>query len=455
MQIYIDRINDLLTGPIMVWGVVIVGIILSFKTRFIQATKLHYTLKQTCSALLKKQEKNSSGITPFQAVTTALSGTIGTGNIVGVATAITLGGAGAIFWMWISTFFGMATKYSEIVLAIKYRKRDKDNRFVGGPMYYLQEATNKKILSVMFCILCLLSSFGIGNMVQANAISGAIQSVSSINFKPIIIVIAILIGFVIIGGIKRIAKVTEAFIPAMALFYLAGCFVIIGMNISSIKDVFIEIFESAFQFKSAVGGVGGFIIAKSMKVGFARGVFTNEAGLGSAPIAHAAADVKSPAQQGLLGIFEVFFDTIVMCTLTGVVIVVSGLHKSTNLDGAALTLGAFQKYLGDFAAIFIAVSTVFFAVASIIGWSYYGQTCVQYLFKKKSAVLVYKLIYILAIYIGSITTLQFVWSISDVFNGLMMIPNLIGVVLLSDVVKEETKKEFSKNKKIRNNCCKQ
>ncbi len=259
--------------------------------------------------------------------------------------------------------------------------------------------------------------------------------------------IAVIVGFVIIGGIRRIAKVTESFIPAMAIFYMVGCIVIIAMNLGSMKNVFAEIFTSAFEFKSAVGGIGGFALAKAMKVGFARGVFTNEAGLGSAPIAHAAADAKSPAQQGLLGIFEVFFDTIVMCTLTGVVIIVSGLHTELNLDGAALTLAAFQMYLGNFAAIFIAISTVFFAVASIIGWSYYGQTCVQYLFHSKKAELIYKLFYVMAIYIGSITTLEFVWGISDVLNGLMMIPNLIGVVLLSNVVKEETQKEFSKNQK--------
>ncbi len=439
MQSFINSANDFLSGPIMVWGVIIVGIILSFKTGFIQATRLRYALKQILSSLFKKADKDSHGITPFQAVTTALAGTIGTGNIVGVATAISLGGAGAIFWMWVSAFFGMATKYSEILLAIKYRQKEKNNTYVGGPMYYLKVATNGNFFSIVFALLCLASSFGIGNMVQANAISDAIKSVSNISYKPIIVIIAILVGFVIIGGIKRIAKTTEALIPAMALFYISGCIIIICMNITSLYDVFREIFVSAFNFKSATGGAVGFTMARAIKIGFARGVFTNEAGLGSAPIAHAAADAKSPAHQGMFGIFEVFFDTIIMCTLTGVVIIISGLHNSGKLDGAALTLGAFNKYLGNFATIFVAISTVFFAVSTIIGWSYYGQTCLNYLCKSKIVMLIYKLVFIVAIYVGAVTSLEFVWGVSDLFNSFMMIPNLIGIILLSNVVKDETK----------------
>ncbi|WMJ23622.1 sodium:alanine symporter family protein [Paludicola sp. MB14-C6] len=438
MQAFLDSINQVLSGPIMVIGVILVGIILSFKTGFIQATKLGYTLKHTLGSMFQKKKKDQRGITPFQAVTTALSGTIGTGNIVGVATAVSLGGAGAIFWMWVSAFFGMATKYSEIVLAIKYREKGENQTYLGGPMYYLNQAMHSKLLGNIFALLCLASSFGIGNMVQSNAIADSISSVSNINTKPIIIVIAILIGFVIIGGIKRIAKTTEALIPAMALFYLVGCFIIIGMNISSLGDAFLEIIKSAFQLKPAVGGVAGFTMARAIRIGFARGVFTNEAGLGSAPIAHAAADAKSPAEQGLLGIFEVFFDTIIMCTLTGLVIVLSGLHLDGKLDGAALTLGAFEKYLGNFAAIFIAISTVFFAVSSIIGWSYYGETCVNYLFHSKKLVLLYKIAFIIAIYIGAVTSIDFVWGLSDLLNSLMMVPNLIGVLVLSNIVKKET-----------------
>jgi AGCS family alanine or glycine:cation symporter len=438
MQTFLDKINAFLSGPIMVLGVVVVGIVLSFQTGFIQATKLWYTLKQTVRSMFQKKAENQSGITPFQAVTTALSGTIGTGNIVGVATAVSLGGAGSIFWMWISAFFGMATKYSEIVLAIKYRQKGKDNTYLGGPMYYLNQAFRKKRMGKLFAFLCLASSFGIGNMVQANAITDSIATVFDINIKPFIIAVAVLVGFVIIGGIKRIAKTTEMLIPAMALFYLVGCIVILCMNITRLDDAFGEILKGAFRLKPAVGGVTGYTMAQAIRIGFARGVFTNEAGLGSAPIAHAAAEVKSPAEQGLLGVFEVFFDTIVMCTLTGLVIVLSGLHIDGNLSGAALTLGAFEKYLGNFASVFIAISTVFFAISAIIGWSYYGETCVNYLFHSQKVVFFYKLFYVFVIYLGGVTTIQFVWGVSDLLNSLMMIPNLIGILLLTKVVKQET-----------------
>lgn len=440
MQDLINYLNNFLSGPIIVWGIVIVGIILSIKTNFIQVRKLGASIKQTLYALFKKTD-NTVGITPFQAVTTALAGTIGTGNIVGVAAAISIGGAGAIFWMWISAFLGMATKYAEIVLAIRYREKN-GNEYIGGPMYYLREICKSKFPSIAFAILCILSSFGIGNMVQSNAISGAITSVSTMNFRPIMIVISIIVGFVIIGGIKRIAKITESFIPFMAVFYMLGCIIIIFMNFDVLGLAFLEIFTGAFDFSSVAGGIMGFLTAKSLRVGFARGVFTNEAGLGSAPIAHAAANAKSPADQGLMGIFEVFFDTIVMCTLTGLVIIISGLYCNPSLDGASLTLSAFTMYLGKYAGIFIAISTIFFAVSSIISWSYYGESCIKFLCKSKYAILIYKIIFVGAIYFGAVTSLDFVWGIADLFNSLMMIPNLIGIILLSNEVKRETKLVF-------------
>lgn len=442
----LESINRFLTGPVMVWSVIIIGVILTCKTRFIQATKLPLAIKQTFTSLFSKGGKNAVGITPFQAVTTALSGTIGTGNIVGVATAISIGGAGALFWMWVSAFFGMATKYSEIVLAIKFRKKVDETTYIGGPMYYLNacnfsskpKGDHKNLLSVSFALLCVLSSFGIGNMVQANAISDAISSVSSVNISVIMVVIALLVGFVIIGGIKRIAKTTEALIPAMAIFYMVGCLAIIVMNWEAIPKVFAIIFESAFDMTAATGGVLGLMATKAVRIGFSRGVFTNEAGLGSAPIAHAAADAKSPAHQGLLGIFEVFFDTIIMCTLTGVVIILSGLYQDPAMEGATLTLSAFNMYLGKYAMLFIAISTVFFAVSSIIGWSYYGQACLTFLFHSKKLELIYKLIYIAVIYVGAVISLDFVWAFSDLLNGLMMLPNLLGVVMLSHIVRDET-----------------
>lgn len=436
LQQGIDYINNLLSGPIMVWGVVFVGIIMTIQTRFVQVRKLKESIVQVVSSLFKKRE-TKVGISPFQAVTTALAGTIGTGNIVGVATAISIGGAGSIFWMWVSAFFGMATKYAEIVLAIKYREK-RGNEFVGGPMYYLMEAFKTNRMAKIFAFLCIISSFGIGNMVQANAVSDAIISVWRIDTRLIGIIVGIVVAFVIIGGIKRIAKITEGIIPIMAIFYIGGCFAIIILNSELALKALIEIVTSAFKFSSVGGGVAGFLTSKAMKVGFARGVFTNESGLGSAPIAHAAADAKSPSNQGLMGIFEVFFDTIIMCSLTGIVVVIFKLTQATDLTGAALTLAAFSEFLGDKAAIFIAISTVFFAISTIVSWSYYGQTCVSFLSKKRSATRLYKVLYIIAIYVGAVTTIELVWGVADIFNSLMMIPNLIGVVMLSSIVRDAT-----------------
>ena len=441
MQSVITALNSFFSGPVMVWGVAAVGLILTCKTRFVQFTKLGYTLRYVFSGMFRRPGGKQKGITPFQAVTTALSGTLGTGNIAGVAAAVSIGGAGAIFWMWVSACFGMATKYSEIVLAMKYRRRRADGSFAGGPMYYLERATGGRKLAVVFAAVCLCSSFFMGNMVQSNTAAMAIGAISGWGpgaMRPLFAGVAVLVGFVIIGGIRRIARVTEALVPAMALFYIGGCLVVIGMNPAGLLAAFGEIFASAFSVKSAAGGIVGYGMAQVIRVGFTRGVFTNEAGLGSAPIAHAAAENPSPAKQGLWGVFEVFFDTIVMCTLTGLVIVISGVHRGGSSDGAALTLQAFDRYLGGFAVLLIGISTAFFAIATIIGWSYYGESCVKYLFRSKTAVFVYKSCYVIAVYLGAVTAIDVVWGLADLFNSLMMIPNLIGVVLLADTVKQET-----------------
>lgn len=457
MEAFLDKLNSLIISPVMVWVVVLVGIVLTIKTGFIQFRRLGFTLKYTFSQMFKKSDKNAKTITPFQAVATALSGTLGTGNIAGVATAVAIGGPGAIFWMWVSSFLGMATKYSEIVLSMKYRKKQKDGSYLGGPMYYIEKAMGNKKLASIFAALCLLSSFGIGNMTQSNTAAIAIKTylpISDFYLRLSVIIVAVIIGFVIIGGIKRIAKITSSLIPAMALFYIGSCILIICMDYKNVGNAFKIIIQSAFNLKSAAGGVLGYGMITALKIGFARGVFTNEAGLGSAPIAHAAAENKLPALQGLWGIFEVFFDTIVMCTLTGVVIVLSGLYQNTALNSSALTLKAFSLYIGDFSATLIAISTVFFAVATIISWSYYGETCIKYLFNSKFAVMVYKIIYIFAIYLGAVTTANIVWGVSDLLNTLMMIPNLIGVILLVKVVKTETNvlnNEIKNNKKHKHN----
>ncbi|MEG0570576.1 MAG: amino acid carrier protein, partial [Oscillospiraceae bacterium] len=324
-------------------------------------------------------------------------------------------------------------------------------QYMGGPMYYMNKACKNKWLGTAFCILCLISSFGIGNMVQSNTVSQSINSIFSrlkiyIDIKPIIIIIALIVGYITLGGIKRIAKATQAIVPAMALFYIFGCIFIIIINIKDLPYAFSYIIKSAFNIKSAGGGVCGFAISKAIKVGFTRGVFTNEAGLGSAPIAHAAAQTDHPARQGLWGIFEVFFDTIIMCTLTGLVIVISKSYDC-GLAGADMTFFAFGKYLGDFAYFFIAISTIFFAVSTIIGWGYYGQTCIRFLSKSKAAMLSYKLIYIIVIYIGAVIEADLVWGLSDLFNSLMMIPNLFAILMLADEVKNITKDFEHKIKK--------
>lgn len=446
MEAFIEGLNRFFSGPVMVCGIGLIGLILTVRTGWIQFTKLGYTLKYTFSQMFRRPQKGQKGITPFQAVTTALSGTIGTGNIAGVAAAVSLGGAGAIFWMWVSAFLGMATKYSEILLAMKFRRKQRDGSWAGGPMYYIEKAMGGRKLASIFAVFCLLSSFCMGNMVQSNTAAAAVAEISDFGPETIRILflgIAIVVGFVIIGGIRRIGRATEAVVPAMALFYIGGCLTVIATHLPQMGNVFREIFFCAFSpdsgVQSAAGGVVGYGVARAVKVGFSKGVFTNEAGLGSAPIAHASAENDLPARQGLWGIFEVFFDTIVMCTLTGVVVVLSGLHKSGSASGAAITLSAFRQYLGGFASALVGISTVFFAVASIIGWSWYGETCVNYLFhSSRRAVLIYKLFYVAAVYFGAVTTVELVWGLADVWNSLMMIPNLAGVLLLSRIVREET-----------------
>lgn len=441
MQSFVELFNRLFSGPVMVCGIAFVGLLLTFQTRFVQFSRLGYTLRYVWSKMFQKNEAGAKGITPFQAVTTALSGTLGTGNIAGVATAVSIGGAGAIFWMWISAFLGMATKYSEIVLAMRYRRKKADGSWMGGPMYYIEQAMGGKKMAGAFAVCCLLSSFCMGNMVQSNTAAAAVEKISGFGSGTLQLLffgIAIVIGFVIIGGIQRIARVTQTLVPAMAVFYLGGCLVVLLTHIPGVIDAFREIFASAFSLQSAAGGAAGYLMLRAVRVGFSKGVFTNEAGLGSAPIAHASAENDLPARQGLWGIFEVFLDTVVMCTLTGLVVIVSGLHREGTGNGAAITLGAFERYLGSFASVLIGISTVFFAVASIIGWAWYGETCVRYLFRNKGAVLIYKLCYVAAVWVGSMTAVELIWGLADVFNSLMMIPNLVAVLLLSGEVKSET-----------------
>ncbi len=449
MDQILGTLNRFLTGPIMVWSVLAVGVYLTFCTGGVQFRYFGRMLRETLGRLFSRSKSKRGGITPFQAMTAALSGTLGTGNIAGVAAAVSVGGAGALFWMWMSALFGMATKYTEIVLAVAYRKKMPDGQYRGGPMCYLPAAfcrTPKlgQKMAAFFSVCCLGASFFMGNMVQSNTAAAALSAVFPIpssGLKICFAVITLLVGVVIFGGLKRITRTTEWLIPLLSLIYMAGCVFVIVRNAEGLPAVWQEIWESAFSVPSAAGGVGGFLLNRSVKVGITRGIFTNEAGLGSAPIVHASAETPSPAHQGLWGMFEVFLDTIVFCSLTGFVVLLSGFHREGIRDGAALTLRAFEQSLGSGAAVLIGGSTVFFALATILGWNYYGETCVRTLFPKREdwAVSCYRVCYMLAVYLGAVTALDLVWGLSDLFNGLMMLPNLCGILLLSGKVRKENR----------------
>ncbi len=447
----ITEINNVLNGfawgPIMLVLLVGTGVYFTIRTGFMQVFKFRFVMKNTFMTIFKKQEKSvkEGAISPFQALTTALAATVGTGNIVGVATAIATGGPGAIFWMWLSAFFGMMTKYAEIVLAIKFRVKNQKGEYVGGPMYYIERGLNAKWLAIAFSLLGFLACFGIGNMTQVNSIAGAVKDTFGI--APIItgIVVAILATLVIIGGIKRIALTTEKIVPFMATFYILASIVVIGMNYQNILPSLALIFKCAFTPSAAVGGFAGAAVKVAIQKGIARGVFSNEAGLGSAPMAHAVADTKHPVQQGMWGIFEVFVDTIIVCTCTALVIITTGAW-SNGLDGAALTISAFSHGMYGSAGVIVTIAIFFFAFSTLISWSYYGEKCLEYMVGSSKFTIYYKIVFILFLIVGSTVNLKLVWDIADTLNGFMAIPNLVGLLFLSPVVIKLTKEYFAKQK---------
>lgn len=441
-------INDIVWGPYMLVLLVGTGIYFSIRTNFLQIRRFGFTLKETLMKIFDKPETSEEGeITPFQALSTALAATIGTGNIVGVATAIALGGPGSIFWMWISAFFGMLTKYAEVVLAIQFREKNAKGAWVGGPMYYIEKGLGLKWLAVIFSIFGAIAAFGIGNMVQSNSVAVALRT--TFNIPPIVTgcFLAIAAGAVILGGLKRIASITEKIVPFMALFYVIGSLVILFLNFSGIPGAFALIFKHAFTPAAATGGFAGAIVMEGMKRGIARGVFSNEAGLGSAPIAHAAAMTDHPVRQGLWGIFEVFADTIVICTLTALSIISTGVWSS-GLTGAALTTEAFNHGLPGPGGIIVAIAIFFFAFSTILSWAYYGERCAEHLFGS-GVNIVYRLIWIPLIVVGAIGGLGLIWDIADTLNALMAIPNLIGLLGLSGIVIKLTKEFFQSKKEAR------
>ncbi len=438
-------INDVVWGPVMLTLLIGAGLFLSIKTKFMQFGKFGYVMKNTILGMFSKSQhhKDDSGVSPFQAVATAMAGTIGTGSIAGLATAIVSGGPGAVFWMWISALLGMVTKYSEIVLSLKYREKNVDGRWVGGPMYYIKNGLNIKWLAALFAVFAMLACLGTGNATQSNSIAVALESTLGVNPYITGVVLVVIAAAVILGGMRRIASVNEKLVPFMAVFYVACSVAALFVNIDKVPAAFALIFREAFNFRAAAGGAAGYGIMLAMHYGFSRGVFSNEAGLGSAPIAHAASSTQNPVQQGLWGMFEVFFTTIVICTLSALVILTTGIWEAGAVKGSALSIASFNAIFPGVGGVIVTLATVFFALSTILGWAYYGEVSIEYLSNhSKTAVRIYRYCYVAFVFLGAVGNLDLIWSISETMNGLMAIPNLIGLIGLSKVIKNVTAEHF-------------
>lgn len=446
---FIQFINDkILWGIPMIILMLGTGIFLTVKTKGVIFTKFGTVMKHTLLSLFKKREKSkdSGTISPFQAVSTALAATVGTGNVVGVAVAISVGGPGSIFWMWVSALLGMVTKYSEVTLAVFFRTKNKKGEICGGPMYYIKEGVKSKWLAIIFSVFAVLSSFGVGNMVQANSLANGLKSSFNISTYISGAIITMLVALVLIGGIKRISSVAEVFVPFMAVFYIVGAIIVLVINAEFIPNAFAQIFSDAFTGTAATGGFLGSSVMYAIRIGMARGVFTNEAGIGSAPIAHACADTDHPSRQGLWGAFEVFFDTIVLCTVTALVILTTGVWKIDPDNTDDLTQMAFNSaYKGG--EYIVTLGLVFFTFATIIAWYYYGEKCLEFITGGKG-LWIYRVIFIAFVFVGAVVKNEFLWEFSDLMNGLMAIPNLIALLLLSPIIKGLSEDFFSNpNKK--------
>lgn len=438
-----DKVASFMWGPFTLILIIGIGIYLTFANGFFQIFYCKDIFKNTIGSLTRKKKKDSKGISPFQAVSTALAGSLGTGNIVGVATAISAGGPGAIFWMWVSAFFGMMLKYAEVLLAVKYRNVD-ENGFYGGPMYVMEKGLKCKTLGKIFSILCVLASFGMGSTVQANSAAVALNSGFGFSKVIISIVMTVLFTIIIIGGIKRVGSTAEKIVPFMSIIYIFVSLFVLLKNASEIPSAFKTIIECAFDFRATVSGGLGYAMIVAMRYGVARSVFANEAGLGSSPMAHAASNAESPVKQGQWGIFEVFFNTIVMCTMTALVIMVTG-ALNTSADGGVMTLTAFSSQIGTIANFIIAFCTALFAFTTTMSWAYYGEQSIRYALGEK-LILPYRIVYIASIGVGGVCAMSLVWRLSDIFNVMMAIPNLITLVLLSPQVIKMTK-EYRRAKK--------
>jgi AGCS family alanine or glycine:cation symporter len=427
-----------------VWGLPLIillvgtGVFLTLRLRGLQITQLGRALR---IAFSRADTQAAGDISHFKALMTALAATVGIGNIAGVATAIAAGGPGAVFWMWMTAFFGMATKYSEAILAVKYRVVDENGDMSGGPMYYLERGLGLKWLGVLFALFGSLAAFGIGNMAQANTVARVLESSFGVQSWATGLVMAVLTAAVILGGIKRIGNVSGVLVPFMALIYIVAGIAVLILNYQAVPDAFFLIIERAFTPTAATGGFAGAIVMQTIKMGVSRGLFSNESGLGSAPIVAAAAKTRNPFRQALVSMTGTFIDTIIVCTITGLVIVSTGSWE-TGQTGAELTVAAFSTGLpGDSGGVIIAVATILFAYSTILGWAYYGEKCCEYLLGVR-AVLAYRYLWVAAVLCGALLKLQMVWDFADIMNGLMAIPNLIGLIGLSGVIVAETRKHL-------------
>ena len=459
LNFFTGTLNTVAWMYILLPCVALGGVFFTIRNRGLQFVKFSYAMKNTIGKVFQKQAAKDGGVTPFQAVTTALAATVGTGNIIGTCQAIAMGGYGALFWLWIAALLGMIIKYCEVTLSVHFREKNEKGDWVGGPMYYITNGMGKnwKWLAVLFAGFAALASFGIGNLSQANSISSSVNN-AIVSFIPsatsntetislvVGIILAVICAFSLFGGIKRIGKITECLIPFMSVFYILCTFIIIGKNIGNIGEAFKNIFVGAFTPQAVCGAACGIAIKEALVWGLKRSAFSNEAGLGSAGIAHAAADTEGPVQQGLYGIFEVFADTLLICTLTGLTVIISGVKIDFGKPvSTELITGAFATVFGNqFASLFVAIALFLFAFSTILGWALYGTRCVEYLFGVKVS-RVYQLIFSAMIIVGTTTSLEVVWNLADTFNGLMAIPNFIALFALSGVVAKLTKEHFEKN----------
>lgn len=444
---WISTVSDFVWNNLLLWLLVGTGILFTIRTRFVQLRKLGEGFRNLFSGFsLKGKKAGKEGMSSFQALTTAIAAQVGTGNITGCATALYSGGPGAIFWMWVSAFFGMATIYGEAVLAQKFKAKDRDGEVTGGPIYYIRARfTGRfgKFLAGFFALAIIFALGFTGNMVQANSISAAFTT--AFHIPPIVIgiLVAVMAGFIFIGGVARIASITEKLVPVMSVFYVLGCLIILCINHDMILSAFQSIFAAAFNPQAVLGGAVGITVREAMRFGVARGLFSNEAGMGSTPHAHALAKVEKPQDQGIIAMVGVFFDTFIVLTLTALVILTSGLLQpgvKGALEGTALAQAAFNHAFGGFGNVFVAICMFFFAFSTIIGWYFFGERNVKALFGKKS-IKIYAAIVVVCIAVGSALKVNLVWNLSDLFNGLMVFPNLIALLFLSSIVKKAAKGE--------------